>query len=109
MTQVIYIDDNDMLRKAALSILARWYHVVVFESPRAALQHIEPLEVGAVIVCDYDMPELNGLDVYERLSEPHRERFILFTGNTAVQSPSGYTLYKPASFALLREVIEAAI
>lgn len=106
MTEVIYIDDNEALRRLALNVLTRWYRVHVFSDPHEAIIFIKTIHSRPVIVCDYDMPGLSGLDVYERLPSIHRQRFILFTGNIKVSSPSGRTVYKPASFQQLKQVID---
>lgn len=107
-TQIIYIDDDALIRRAVGALLSRWYPVVIFDNPGDAIQHIRGLEDDAIILCDHDMPQMTGLQVYAELAEHHQRRFILFTGNTQHESPSGHTVYKPSSVDELRRAIEAA-
>jgi CheY-like chemotaxis protein len=108
VTQVILIDDDDLVRHATLSMLGRWYEVVAFANPIDALAHIKGLNGRRpIIVCDYDMPQLNGREVFDRLGDEHRNRFILFTGNPTVECPPGaHLLFKPMGAMDLRTVIK---
>lgn len=106
MTNVIVIDDNDLVRQATCAALKRWYKVVSFENPHDALLHLQAVD-DAVVVCDYDMPLLTGIQVYERLSKKLQSRFILHTGNDEAQSPSGHLLRKPCGVQELRAAVAA--
>ena len=62
---VMYIDDDQVLVATVDALLIRaGFRVSAFASPRAALQALSStlLDV-AIVVSDYNMPELNGLEV----------------------------------------------
>lgn len=106
--QVILIDDEPQLRTAMARLLQCWYaSVFEFEDPKAALVHIRGVEEDCVIVCDYDMPTLTGIEVYEQLEERHQKRFILFTGNHGAPCPEhGRLIHKPADVQVLKAVLQ---
>lgn len=109
MNQVVVIDDDEMVLGATCAVLRRLYPVVSFQNPIDALQHLEGLSGECIIVCDYDMPQMTGIDVYSKLRPVHQKKFLLYTGNAYADSPSGHLLPKPASLAQMKLAIERVL
>ncbi len=107
--QLIFIDDDDFVRTSVASLFSSLYPVTEFGDPTIALTHLQELDGECVIVCDYDMPKLNGRDVYDRLDESLQKRFVLFTSNRTIEKPPlGRLIHKPAGFKELKAAIEGA-
>lgn len=105
---VVYIDDDDLVREAVSLALRRHFSLVAFGDPRAALEYLSATEVD-VVICDHDMPELNGTQLYRQLSARHQARFVLFTGAVGIDSPSGHLVEKPAGPDDLRAAVAAVL
>lgn len=79
---IMVVDDDPLMCEVLAAMLASDYEVVAFTSPRAALAAM--LEGDAeLILCDVMMPDLSGIDLYERLARERPElidRFIFLTG-----------------------------
>jgi len=76
---VMYIDDEPMLCRVAKLILTRaGLTVVTFTDANAALGYLAEHPV-AVVVCDYRMPVLNGLQLLERIEQ--EGPFFLVSGD----------------------------
>lgn len=79
--KILIIDDNEFIRRAAERALVSCGHVVLlavdgFEGLRMAQE-----EAPDRIICDHEMPGLNGSQVYLRLSDELRERLWLWSGD----------------------------
>lgn len=98
MTQrVLVIEDDAVLREGVSRALERaGLTVTVAEDGYAGVREAEG-QTFDVIICDYEMPGINGGGVWERLSPEHQKRFILWTGNGTVASPSGIKAMKDCS------------
>lgn len=80
--RVLVIDDEPLLCALLEEMLAIHYDVVVAASPIAGLEQLQR-EHFDVILCDLMMPELTGMDLYERVAAEGTgkdERFIFVTG-----------------------------
>ncbi len=103
---VVFIDDEAGLC-SSFRLLARraGLEAVTFTDPRDAIEYLGDHDV-AVIVCDYRMPELDGLKVLAQLRAP--VPFYLASGDLGVErfaSHPGVTGVLPKPFAL-RELVE---
>lgn len=79
MSLFVYIDDEEMLgRVFARVIKGLGVPVKTFTDPVEAVAFIEANEVSLVI-CDYLMPKLDGLEVLERITRD--VPFILVSGD----------------------------
>lgn len=82
--RVLYIDDDESLlslTKDFLETRASQISVETTSSPRRGLAMIEDRSFDAV-VSDYQMPEMDGLEVLDRLRSDHGDDvpFVMFTG-----------------------------
>ncbi|KXS47599.1 MAG: two-component system, NtrC family, C4-dicarboxylate transport response regulator DctD, partial [Marinobacter sp. T13-3] len=69
MTQasVIFVDDDPhILQALAQSLTLEDLPVACFEDAPSALRTITP-EYSGVILCDYNMPEMDGLEMLEKV------------------------------------------
>ena len=79
--RILLIDDNDMLRTSISSSLERHgFEVVCRENGIKGLQAALAIEPDRIL-CDYDMPGLNGREVYDQLPAPLQKCFFLFSGD----------------------------
>jgi CheY-like chemotaxis protein len=107
---LLVIDDAESMREMVLALFERKGHAVrVAENGREGLRRAleEPPDV---IVCDHDMPEMNGTEVFLALPEALRARFILWTGGAAPGFPDqSKILRKPCAASELLERIAALV
>ena len=69
---ILIIDDDPIYRKLSGSILKDRFNVFTAETPSAGFDMLKTLKIDFVI-CDYRLPEMNGLEVLERIKQnyPH--------------------------------------
>lgn len=85
--KILIIDDNDLLRRAATRSLTRHGHEVLVANNGIDGLRLALAENPDRIICDYDMPGLDGVQVYERLPEALQERLYLWSGSVEVPFP----------------------
>jgi PAS domain S-box-containing protein len=81
--RVLVVDDEIALGRTLAIGLADEFDVATATSGREALELLASKERWDVIICDLMMPDVSGMDVYERVAErsPHlAERFVFVTG-----------------------------
>lgn len=86
-TRVLLVDDDPLVLLALKRVLRRSFHLFTAEGGRAAIGVLAREDIQA-IVTDLNMPDVNGMDLYQHVagSMPSlANRFIFFTGGT--QSP----------------------
>lgn len=77
---IILIDDEALIcRVFGLALRKLGRLVVTFTDPRAAIAHIASSERPCLVICDYRMPGLTGLEVLEQL--PDDLPFLLISGD----------------------------
>lgn len=102
MKPVVYIDDEPMLCRAIKMVFATAaIPVETFSDPAEALRFLADHEV-AVVICDYRMPGLSGLDVLEKLPRP--VPYYLVTGELEIPAPDGVVEVLEKPFPLQRLV-----
>jgi CheY-like chemotaxis protein len=80
---IIFVDDEPLLCRALTLVLKRLGRVVLaFTDPREAIAQLAKSERPAVVICDYRMPGLTGLEVLALT--PAGIPFILISGDLAV-------------------------
>ncbi|WP_353635465.1 PAS domain S-box protein (plasmid) [Halobacterium sp. NMX12-1] len=82
---VLHIDDDSSFADLVATFLEREHEAFTVHTetdPRDALAVLETSERSVdCVVCDYDMPGLDGLEVLERVRDAHPDLpFILYTG-----------------------------
>ncbi|HKP56185.1 MAG TPA: response regulator [Polyangiales bacterium] len=104
--RILVIDDEPLIGRVVRSVLSR-HAVDVSLSPREALQLVNTRDYD-LILCDFRMPEMTGLELYQQLHPKQRSMFVLMTGSRdhaeiqefAQRKPT-CVLYKPFSRAEL--------
>jgi PAS domain S-box-containing protein len=111
------VDDDPSFRVAIARLLrAAGYQVVVYESGEQLLANPPGPGVGCILL-DMRMPELDGLDVQERLNEIGSSLPIVFltghgsveTSVQAIEAGAEDVLTKPVSKSTLLEAVEQAL
>ncbi|HHO55169.1 MAG TPA: response regulator [Trueperaceae bacterium] len=116
---IISIDDDKNTLKLIATILKKNYEVMSFDSGEAALEKLRNGLEPKLIICDIDMPELNGYGVKEKLANDTKLRSIPFIFLTALDSRQDFRkgmitgaddyLTKPFSPQDLIEAIETRL
>jgi|GEM_PF-2970513 len=74
------IDDEPEICNILDYLLKREGHeVTTFESPLRALEHIKS-ESPEVLICDFKMPAMSGLEFYLKIKNSWSGHFIMLTG-----------------------------
>lgn len=85
--KILIIDDNELLRRAAARCLQmRGHEVLVADNGTEGLALALSSKPDRII-CDYDMPGLDGVQVYDRLPAHQQERFYIWSGSFEVPFP----------------------
>ena len=104
--KILVIDDNSLIRESAQLVLGSEHKVTTAEDGKEGLLLIENEDFD-VVLCDFEMPGMTGLQVRERLSPPLQERFVLWTATPPSQAPSAVrVLQKPSPRAELLTTVQ---
>jgi CheY-like chemotaxis protein len=78
--RILVLDDDPMIRELLHRLLADDHEVAAFDDPRRAVAAIEAGQRFDVIVCDLMMPQLTGMDVFDRITTlaPEQARRMMF-------------------------------
>lgn len=112
---VVIVDDEPMMCELFAAMLSDSYDVAAFSSSRAALASM--LEVDfQVVLCDVMMPELNGMDLFDRVTSERpelRDRFVFITGGAFTEHARLFlrqtgrpVVRKPCTRQELRDAVE---
>jgi PAS domain S-box-containing protein len=103
--RVLLVEDEVELLRALTRQLRRVAHVEGCSSAREALARIESEPPYDVVVSDLMMPEMTGMELYERVAAEHpdvAERFVFVTGGAFTAEANAFckevgrpVLYKP--------------
>jgi len=105
MSSVVYIDDEPLLCDAIeLMLIGNGIETCAFSDPIEALAYLERTRVH-VVVCDYRMPILDGLELRARLTRD--VPFYLVSGELDVTGAPGIAgvLHKPFLLSHLLEIV----
>ena len=115
--RILLIDDDRAIRKAYARVLGEFYEVVEHSRGEETLAALEGGERFDAILCDLMMPELTGMEVFERIGRiapDQTERVIFMTGGACTQGAGDFIprvqtpcLEKPIALATLRSVVAA--
>lgn len=110
---ILVIDDNHFLRSDLAEILTfEGYAVVTAEDGEIGMQKLSDNNVD-LIICDYNMPKLNGEQLLEKVRASDKTRdlpFILMSATMLSELNINHThvfLRKPVILANLLETIRA--
>jgi len=116
---IISIDDDNNTLKLISTILKKDYEVMSFDNGELALAELRNGLEPKLIICDIDMPELNGYGVKEKLANNAKLRSIPFIFLTALNTHKDFRkgmlqgaddyLTKPFSPQDLLEAIETRL
>jgi CheY-like chemotaxis protein len=108
MVKILIIDDNLVILRATARAMRKHGHEVVsaengIEGLRLALE-----ERPDRIICDFEMPGIDGAQVYAQLPADLQERLFLWSGNAPFPFPRP-VIEKPSSFNDLMKSIGAPV
>lgn len=84
--KVLYLDDRKENQVAFKAAFRRYYHIFLASTPETALNIIEN-DVPPIVVADYKMPMLNGVEFFELLVKNHPDIIrIMLTGHAGNQA-----------------------
>lgn len=89
LARVLVVDDEPAIARALRRILKHSYDVVTCDAASTALEWLRAGAQYRAIVCDLSMPQMSGMDLYERLSRelPGTEAKIVFvTGGACTEA-----------------------
>jgi two-component system response regulator ChvI len=70
MPHLILVDDDDLFRESLrLNLIDEGYHVTSFDNGHDALDYLESEGAGDVVILDWRMPAITGLEVLRRLRQ----------------------------------------
>jgi signal transduction histidine kinase len=81
--RVLVVDDDAIVGRAVARVLERDNEVVALDDPAEALRRITAHEQFDVVLCDLMMPEMTGMELYDRVRETapeQAERVVFLTG-----------------------------
>lgn len=113
--RILVIDDEPLLGRTLSFMLEENHDVVVVGGGAEALKRLGEDAEFDLVLCDLDMPGMNGSSVHNAMSNAHpklAERFVLMTGGACsgwaeefLASYSGARLEKPFSAADVEQVL----
>lgn len=117
--RVLLVEDEVVVAESLRLVLASEFEVIVTTHPRDALAMISGGQTFDVILCDVMMPDLNGVELRERIDRvapDQAARIVFITGGLPlshvrelVNSVPNTCLEKPLDFDGLRELIRRRV
>lgn len=114
---IVYLvdDDSDIRSSLSRALIKRGFQVEAFDSANSFLEQYDPARSGCLVL-DYGMPNMNGLELQQRLQEHgHPIPIIFITGHggiresvQAMKAGAIDFLEKPFRQGVLMERIKAA-
>lgn len=113
--KILIVDDTPLMLRSLKKMLENKYDVVLATSGKQAL-HAIPTEEPDLVLLDYEMPEMNGKEVFETMLADEDMKYIPVVFLTSVSNrktvfsilqskPAGYIL-KPADKENLLDTVE---
>ena len=116
--KILIIDDDRILAQTIARMLGH-HDVTVVTGGNDALARLDRGDAFDVLLCDLMMPDLTGMDFFERLERSHRElahRVIFVTGGAFtsqaqdfLRRTSNLCLEKPLNFKQLEQAIRGVV
>lgn len=76
LPKILYVDDEEVNLKVFQLLFRNTYEVITCDDPTKALQMLEDNEVD-LIVTDYKMPILNGMELIEQVKAKHPSKLCI--------------------------------
>lgn len=115
--RLLVIDDEPYIREALRLLLSEEHSVELAESGRDALRMLSMPNSFDVVLCDLQMPDLSGMEIYEevqRSSPGTQKRFVFMTGGAFTDRARAFLktvpnprIDKPFEVAALRSLIRS--
>lgn len=67
MKKIVAIDDEISIRFILESTLKSQYEIITFENGKEALEYLQKGNLPDLIICDLQMPEINGYDLTKQI------------------------------------------
>ena len=114
LTRLMIVDDDEIVLNSAkeqLTVLG--YHVTAVNHPQLALQHLQT-ETYSLILADYEMPEMTGLQFFATVEESHPDtsRLIFSSGISMGELSEAIgtgRVYRHVSKPWLKEDLQATV
>lgn len=81
MLNILIIDDDPVYRRLSSSILKEKFNVFTVEAPSAGFQVLKNQRIDYVI-CDYRLPEMDGLDVLARIKADYPQVEVIMISDS---------------------------
>lgn len=81
MLNILIIDDDPIYRRLSSSILKEKFNVFTVETPSAGFQVLKNQKIEYVI-CDYRLPEMDGLDVLARIKTDYPQVEVIMISDS---------------------------
>ena len=114
--RILLVDDEIAVGRSLAMLLAPENEVIAVTRAQEALERIDSGELFDAILCDLMMPDINGIELYERVSADARRRMIFMTGGAFTPKARQFLakldrpyLEKPFSENDLRKAIERVV
>jgi PAS domain S-box-containing protein len=111
--RILLVDDEAAVGRSLAALLAPENEVIAVTRAQEALDRIGSGEAFDAILCDLMMPDINGIELYERVDSDARRRMIFMTGGAFTPKARQFLakldrpyLEKPFTEADLRKAIE---
>jgi CheY-like chemotaxis protein len=95
---VLVVDDEPLVCRLVERVLGRDHRVTTVQTSRSALDRVLAGEEFDVILCDLMMPDLTGMDLYDRIlahSPSQAERMVFLTGGAYTQRARDLLAHRP--------------
>jgi signal transduction histidine kinase/CheY-like chemotaxis protein len=110
---VLVVDDDELVRNSTAGLLSSWGCRASGAGSLAEVKHLTENECFDLIICDYRLPDGNGLELANGIDSPCEDRpaFILISGDTSpgvlqeVVAKGHHLLHKPVRPAKLRSML----
>jgi CheY-like chemotaxis protein len=115
--RILVVDDEPLVGRMIERALAREHFVAAVTSGRAALARLVAGEHFDLILCDLMMPEMTGMELYDRVrahSEEQAERMVFFTGGAFTSWARAFLeshpyVEKPFDLSALEALVRARV
>ena len=114
--RILLIDDEVAVGRAVAMLLSPEHEVTPVTRASIALARLGAGEEFDVILCDLMMPELDGMELYARLSPAYRDRIVFVTGGAFTPQARAFLaergsahLEKPFTEKQLRHAIDRIV